>query len=82
MGTSCGRGMSSSASGLPSGLSINSSTGVISGTITAGGSWQPMVTAENGFFSKKTNPSVGQTWFQAWFAGPPRQPNKRDKSDL
>ncbi len=40
-----------SATGLPSGLSINSSTGVISGTITAGGSSQPTVTASDGTYS-------------------------------
>jgi hypothetical protein len=34
-----------SAAGLPNGLSINSSTGVISGTLSAGGSFSPTVTA-------------------------------------
>jgi hypothetical protein len=37
--------LSYSATGLPSGLSINTSTGLISGTITAGGAFQPTVTA-------------------------------------
>ena len=41
------------ATGLPSGLSINSSTGVISGTITAGGFWQPTVTAERRHLFRK-----------------------------
>src|SRR5205823_622180 len=37
-----------SATGLPSGLSINSSTGAITGTISAAGAWQTTVTAGNG----------------------------------
>ena len=36
---------------MPTGLSINSSTGVISGTISAGGSFQPTVTVGNGTYS-------------------------------
>ncbi len=43
--------LSWSASGLPNGLSINSSTGVISGTVSYGGSWEPAVTATNGTYS-------------------------------
>ena len=40
-----GGSISYSATGLPNGLSINSGTGVVSGTITAGGSFTPTVTA-------------------------------------
>ncbi len=36
-----------SATGLPTGLTINTSTGVISGTYTVGGSYQPTVTASD-----------------------------------
>ena len=55
-----GSTLSFSASGLPSGLSINSSTGVISGTITAGGSWQPTVTAGDGTYSASAVVQLGR----------------------
>jgi len=42
------------ATGLPSGLSINSSTGVISGTSSAGRSFQPSVTVSDGTYSNTT----------------------------
>ena len=48
---SAGGTLTYSAVGLPNGLSINSSTGVISGTVGDGGSWQPAVTATNGTYS-------------------------------
>ena len=47
-----------SATGLPSGLSINSSTGAISGTISAGGTFEPTVTVGNGTYST----SAGFEW--------------------
>ena len=47
-----------SATDLPSGLSINSSTGVISGTISAGGTFEPIVTVGNGTYST----SAGFEW--------------------
>jgi uncharacterized repeat protein (TIGR01451 family) len=40
-----------SASGLPTGLSISSSTGAISGTFTAAGSFTPTVTVNDGTYS-------------------------------
>jgi hypothetical protein len=40
--------VSYAAAGLPNGLSINSSTGVISGTISDAGSWQPTGTVSAG----------------------------------
>ncbi len=40
-----------SATGLPSGLSINSSTGAITGTISDGGSYQPTVSATDGTYT-------------------------------
>ncbi len=43
--------VSYSASGLPSGLSISSSTGAISGTVSYGGSWEPTITVSNGTYS-------------------------------
>ena len=43
--------LSYSATGLPAGLSINSSTGVISGTLSDGGSWSPTVTVGNGTYT-------------------------------
>ncbi len=53
--TATGSGtLSYSASGLPNGLSINSSSGVISGTISYGGSWLPAVTVSNGTSSSST----------------------------
>ena len=51
-----------SASGLPSGLSINSSTGVISGTISAAGSYLTTITASDG--------SVSPTQTFAWTVAP------------
>src|SRR5260370_39791368 len=47
--------LSYSASDLPSGLSINSGTGVISGTASAGGAWEPTVTAGDGTYSATTS---------------------------
>jgi uncharacterized repeat protein (TIGR01451 family) len=47
--------LSYSATDLPSGLSINSSTGAITGTLTAGGSFQPTVTASDGTYSASTS---------------------------
>ncbi len=46
-----GGGLTYSASGLPGGLSINSSTGVISGTASDGGSFDPTVTASHSSIS-------------------------------
>lgn len=43
--------LSFTAANLPSGLSINSSSGAITGTISAGGSWQPTVTATDGTYT-------------------------------
>ena len=40
--------LSYAASGLPTGLSINSSSGLISGTAGSGGSWQPTITVGDG----------------------------------
>ncbi len=44
-----------SATGLPSGLSISSSTGAITGTLSAGGSWQPTVTVADGTYTNTTS---------------------------
>ncbi len=55
--------LSYSATGLPSGLSINSSTGVVSGTLSAGGFWQPTVTAGDGTYTNNTSFN--------WYAGSP-----------
>ncbi len=53
--TASGSGtLSYSASGLPNGLSINSSSGIISGTVSYGGSWLPAVTVSNGTSSSST----------------------------
>jgi Putative Ig domain/Protein-glutamine gamma-glutamyltransferase len=46
--------LSYSASGLPGGLSINSGTGEITGTLSAGGSFAVSVTASNGTDSAST----------------------------
>ena len=43
--------LSYSATGLPNGLSINSSTGVISGTLSYGGSWSPTITVTDGTYT-------------------------------
>ncbi len=43
-----------SATGLPSGLSINTSTGAITGTISDGGSYQPTITATDGTYTGST----------------------------
>jgi Bacterial Ig domain/Putative Ig domain/FG-GAP-like repeat len=43
-----------SVTGLPAGLSLNTSTGAISGTLTQGGSWQATVTATDGTYSNTT----------------------------
>jgi hypothetical protein len=49
LATNSGSGtLSYAAAGLPNGLSINASTGVISGTISYAGSWQPTVTVSAG----------------------------------
>ena len=45
---SAGGTLTYSATDLPSGLSIGSSTCVISGTHSDGGTWQPAVTARKG----------------------------------
>ena len=50
--------LSYSASGLPTGLSINSSTGAISGTASTGGTWHTTATASNGTYSD----SVAFSW--------------------
>ena len=50
--------LSYSATGLAAGLSINSSTGVISGTLIDGGSWQPTVTVGDGTYTS----SVSFNW--------------------
>src|SRR6266849_796351 len=42
-----------SATGLPNGASINSSTGAITGTLSAGGSFAPTVTVGNGTYSNE-----------------------------
>lgn len=49
-----------SATGLPSGLSINSSTGVISGTVAAGGagSYSVVVTATDAAFNSVSTPTL------------------------
>jgi uncharacterized repeat protein (TIGR01451 family) len=47
--------LSYSATGLPAGLSISSSTGVISGTLSDGGSWQPTVTVGDGTYSNSVS---------------------------
>ena len=44
-----------SATGLPTGLSISTSTGAITGSITAAGSWQTTVTATDGTYSNTTS---------------------------
>ncbi len=46
-----GATLSYTATGLPNGLTINASTGAITGTLTYGGSWQPTVTASDGTYS-------------------------------
>ena len=51
--------LSYTATALPSGLSINSSTGAITGTITQAGSWQTTVTASDGTYSNTAD--VGWT---------------------
>ncbi len=43
------------AAGLPGGLSISGSTGVISGTLSGGGSWQPTITVADGTYTNTTN---------------------------
>ncbi len=52
-----------SATGLPSGLSINSSTGAITGTLSHGGSWQPTVTVGDGTYTNSTSFN--------WYVGSP-----------
>jgi Bacterial Ig-like domain (group 3)/Putative Ig domain/Calx-beta domain len=47
-----------SATDLPTGLSINSSTGVVSGTASTGGTWNPTITATDGTHSA----SVTDAW--------------------
>jgi uncharacterized repeat protein (TIGR01451 family) len=47
--------ISYSAAGLPPGLTLNTSTGAITGTLTAGGSFQPTVTASAGGSSASTS---------------------------
>src|SRR5207244_1224729 len=47
--------LSYSATGLPTGLSISSSTGAITGTPTTGGFWQTVVTASDGTYSATTD---------------------------
>ncbi len=49
-----GNALTFSATGLPTGLSINSSTGIISGTILAGGSYLASVTATDSLDSSST----------------------------
>ena len=46
-----GATLSYTATGLPNGLTINSSTGAITGTLSDGGAWQPTVTASDGTYS-------------------------------
>ena len=50
-----GATLSYSAATLPSGLSINSTTGAITGTPTTGGFWQTVVTASDGTYSATTD---------------------------
>jgi hypothetical protein len=40
-----------SATGLPNGTSINASTGLISGTLSAGGMWTPTITVTDGTYT-------------------------------
>ena len=42
-----------SATGLPTGLSINTSSGLISGTASTGGSWNFTITASDGTHSSQ-----------------------------
>ena len=56
--TTSGATVTWSATGLPNGVSINATTGVISGTASAGGTWNPIITATDGTH----NASVTDEW--------------------
>ncbi|MQY39608.1 hypothetical protein SRB17_76350 [Streptomyces sp. RB17] len=58
-GDSAGAALTYSASGLPTGLSINSSTGLISGTASTAGTYQVTVTAKD---STGASGSTSFTW--------------------
>src|SRR5262249_35480737 len=63
-----GDGVTYSATGLPSGLTIDAGSGFISGTVNASGSYQPTVTVSNGV------DSAGGTFLWTVNPAPPASP--------